>query len=266
MKKLLALVAALAALPAATAAAQAPSPGISPPGANDWSCVPSAAHPEPLVLVHGTFGDMTVSWNTTAPRMALEGYCVYALDYGDRGMGPIADSAQQLAGFVDQVLAATGAAKVDLVGHSQGGMMARYYVKNLGGDQRVDDLVGLAPSNHGTTNPAAPWGSWGDCQSCVEQVAGSAFLTALNAGDESPGAVSYTQVETRYDEVVTPYTSAFLADDGENVTNVLVQDSCAADASEHLTIVGDPVAWLWVRNALDRPGAADPAYRPGCSA
>ena len=38
-----------------------------------------------------------------------------------------------------------------MVGHSQGGMMPRYYLKFLGGTAFVDDLVGMAPSNHGTT-------------------------------------------------------------------------------------------------------------------
>lgn len=259
---LLASLAALAALPA-TAAAQW-APGVSPPGANDWGCRPTAAHPDPVVLVHGTFADMTISWNTVSLALTRDGYCVFALDYGARATGPIAESAQQLSGFVDEVLSATGAAKVDIVGHSQGGMMPRYYVKSLGGDQKVDDLVGLAPSNHGTTNPAAPFGDFGGCRSCAEQAAGSAFLAELNAGDETPGTVSYTQIETRYDEVVTPYTSAFLAVDGANVTNVLLQDSCAGDVSEHVTIAGDPIALLWIQNALGRDGPADPTYAPGC--
>ena len=54
------------------------------------------------------------------------------------------------------MLGATGAAKVDIIGHSQGGMMPRYYVKNLGGAAKVDDLIGLSPSNHGTTNSPPP--------------------------------------------------------------------------------------------------------------
>jgi triacylglycerol esterase/lipase EstA (alpha/beta hydrolase family) len=49
------------------------------------------------------------------------------------------------------VLTATGAAKVDIVGHSQGGMMPRYYIRFLGGAATVHTLVGLAPSSHGTT-------------------------------------------------------------------------------------------------------------------
>ena len=66
----------------------------------------------------------------------------------------------------------------------------------------------------------------GACDSCGQQATGSAFLTHLNAGDETPGQVSYTVVQTRYDEVVIPYTSAFLA--GANTTNVLLQDALPA--------------------------------------
>jgi triacylglycerol lipase len=215
-------------------------------------------HPEPVVLVHGTFGDST-NWALDRAQLNAAGYCTFALDYGNRATGEIGAGAQQLSAFVDRVLAQTGAGRVDIVGHSQGGMMPRYYVKNLGGAAKVDDLVGLAPSNHGTTNPLAPYGGV-TCPACVEQAAGSPFITALNAGDETPGDVSYTQIETRYDEVVTPYTSAFLA----GGTNVLLQDSCPADVSEHLAIVGDPIALQWVENALGRPGPADPSFTPSC--
>jgi triacylglycerol lipase len=252
---------ALALVCAAPAAAQAP--GIDPPGANDWSCHPSAAHPYPVVLVHGTFGDMTVSWNLISPKLKQDGYCVFALDYGDRATGPIEQSAAQLRDFVDRVLAATGAKRVSLVGHSQGGMMPRYYLKFLGGVGKVDDLIGLAPSNHGTSNPGALLlNGVGVCYSCGQQATGSAFLTNLNAGDETPGDVSYTVVETRYDEVVLPYTSAFLS--GANTTNVRLQDRCPLDVSEHLSIIYDRVALRWIENALARKGPADPAYRPSC--
>jgi triacylglycerol lipase len=232
---------------------------VLPPSASAATCTPTPAHPEPVVLVHGTFGDAS-NWAVDAPQLRAAGYCTFAINYGNHGTGEIAKSAQQLKTFVDQVLAATGASKVDIVGHSQGGMMPRYYIKNLGGATRVDDLVGLAPSNHGTTTPLAPYAV--GCPACMEQVFGSPFLTALNAGDETPGPVSYTVVETKYDEVVTPYTSAFLS--GDNTTNVLLQDKCPADVSEHLAIVGDPIALQWVENALGRPGPADPGFTPRC--
>lgn len=103
---------------------------------------------------------MADSWQALSPLLVNQGYCVFALNYGSYdgsglvgvdATGPIETSAAQLSGFVDRVLSATGAGQVDLVGHSQGGMMPRYYLKFLGGAAKVHTLVGPAPSNHGTT-------------------------------------------------------------------------------------------------------------------
>jgi triacylglycerol esterase/lipase EstA (alpha/beta hydrolase family) len=260
------LIAALACLLALapTAAAQSgqlPSPGTSPPGANDFGCQPSVAHPQPVVLVHGTFLDMTTSWNVVSPLLASKGYCVFALDYGGRGTGPIEDSAAELSWFVDRVLEATDARRVAIVGQSQGGMMPRWYIKFLGGDRVVSEVVGLVPSNHGTTQPltdvVGPF-----CFACLQQKAASDFIRKLNAGDETPGPIDYTQITTRFDEVVTPFSSAFLQ--GDRTTNVLVQDKCPLDVFEHAGIVYDPVAIQWVVNALGRPGPADPGFKPRC--
>src|SRR4051794_27346808 len=168
-----------------------PLPPVPPPGAHDLTCPPAARHPSPVVLVHGTFEGALDNWATVSPLLKSAGYCVFALDYGDRGTGGIAVSAGQLKRFVDAVLAATGARKVSLVGHSQGGMMPRYYLKFLGGADVVDDLVGLSPSNHGTTNPGAFVAGTTICEACAQQMAGSDFLTMLNVGDETPGSVSY---------------------------------------------------------------------------
>ena len=246
------------------------SASASPPGANDWACKPTSAHPYPVVLVHGTAENMVDNWLFMSPALKAAGYCVFALNYGGSGgeslgvyaTGPIAESARQLDAFVARVRAATGARKVSLVGHSQGGMMPRQYIKFEGGSGEVDDLIGLAPSNHGTSQQLpAPAGVL--CVACGEQAAGSAFLQNLNAGDETPGPVSYTQVVTQNDEVVVPYTSGYLAA-GARTTNVRLQERCPLDLSEHLAISYDPVALQWVKNALARPGPADPAFRPRC--
>ena len=274
-------VAALVGLTSGAANAQsmgAESPryltlGLPPAGANDWSCQPTPERPYPAVIVHGTFGDQKSLLDNLSLSLKRDGYCVYALDYGNRATGPIEESAAQLDGFVDQVLAATGAAKVNVVGHSQGGLMPRYYIKYLGGDLVVEDLVGLAPSNHGTTvsggfpAPGEEPGSGGSneyCVACDQQAAGSPFLTDLNNPDETPGPVDYTQVVTKYDEVVVPYTSGFLTPDAQS-TNITVQDRCAADTAEHLTIPMDPQAIAWVLNAFGREGPADAAAPIGCT-
>jgi pimeloyl-ACP methyl ester carboxylesterase len=273
-------------LPGSAAAAQLPviysgaygyahaSPTASPPGANDWSCKPTAAHPYPVILVHGTFGDMSDSWQALSPLLYDDGFCVFALNYGSYnnsgaygvyGTGPIENSAGELASFVTQVLNATGASKVDIVGHSQGGMMPRYYLKFDGGDGNVDQLIGLAPSNHGTTldglftlasyYPNANM-FMTDCPACQEQEAGSPFMTNLNASPD-PTDVKYTVIESRNDEVVTPYISAFLP----QATNITLQDQCPLDQGEHLSMPYDHIADGDVLQALD-PSAPPPA----CSA
>jgi triacylglycerol esterase/lipase EstA (alpha/beta hydrolase family) len=253
-----------AALASTASAAPTPQlvPGVSPPGANLWSCRPTAAHPTPVILVHGTFGDMTVSWNLISPALKRDGYCVYALDYGNRGTGAIEASGQQLAAFVARVRSATGAAKVSFVGHSQGGMLPRYVTKSLGLASVTQDIVGLVPSNHGTTNPFAPPAGTLGCPACAQQAAGSPFMTNLNAGGDTLPGIDYTVVTTRYDEVVTPYTSALLS--GSRVTNVVLQDKCPGDVTEHLGIIYDPVALQWIESALARSGPADPALAPRC--
>ncbi|WP_225838299.1 triacylglycerol lipase [Streptomyces sp. NK08204] len=258
------LTAAVAAVPAATAHATDAAPTS---GWNDWSCKPSAAHPRPVVLVHGTLGNSVDNWLALAPYLKDRGYCVYSLDYGQLpgvpvfyGLGPIDQSAQQLSDFVDKVLGATGAAKADLVGHSQGGMMPRYYLKFLGGAAKVNSLVGIAPDNHGATLsgltnllpyfPGAEDLIKDTTPGLADQVPGSAFLTKLNAdGDTVPG-VHYTVIATKYDEVATPWQSQYL--NGSDVHNVLLQDLCPLDLSEHVAIATfDRIAFHEVANALD---------------
>jgi triacylglycerol esterase/lipase EstA (alpha/beta hydrolase family) len=257
-------------------AASAVQPGGSPAGANDWSCRPSAAHPRPVVLVNGTFANQITSWNAVSPLLKNNGYCVYTFNYGGLfvgqigSYGPIAASAGELQTEIDKVLASTGAAKVDLVGWSQGGMMPRYYLKNLGGAAKVNALIGLAPSNHGTTLsglatlagyfPGALPLVGALCPACTDQIAGSPFITNLNAGGDTVPGVKYTVIQSRYDEVVTPYSSAFLT--GSNVTNITIQSKCILDGGDHLSMPYDHVVDREVLNALDPAHASSTICTP----
>jgi triacylglycerol esterase/lipase EstA (alpha/beta hydrolase family) len=253
----------------AAATTTALAPDTPPPGANNWSCKPTAEHPYPVVLVHGTFANMDDNWQAASPVLVNHGYCVFAFNYGGasptspiQGTGDIAAGAQTLASFVTTVLAATGAPKVDLVGHSQGGMMPRYYLNFLGGASKVATFVALAPSNYGTTldglttlagllgaSSLINAGLSSVCVACVEQEQGSAFLANLNATPTVPG-VQYTVIESVDDEVVTPYTNAFLPA-ASNVTNITVQRQCILDGSDHVEIAADPIALADMLNALD---------------
>jgi triacylglycerol esterase/lipase EstA (alpha/beta hydrolase family) len=249
-------------------------PTASPPGSNDFTCKPTAAHPRPVVLSNGTGANAYDDWAGLSWILKRDGYCVFAPNLGGpeggmfQAIGDIPTTAGQFGQYVDRVLAATGAAKVDIVGHSQGGMMPRYYLKFLGGANKVGTLVGLAPSNHGTdldglveAVQSLPGGNdfvGALCASCVQQEVGSDFLTNLNNGGDTVPGVNYTVVATRTDEVVTPYTSAYLS--GPKVTDLRLQDYCLIDGTEHINITYDHIAIQLVRDALDPAHA----WTPNC--
>ncbi|MFD4180292.1 esterase/lipase family protein [Rhodococcus sp. NPDC058514] len=264
-----------AIVPSATASAQSSSTGSAgdqdPPqgelaGANDWSCVPSERHPRPVVLVHGTGMTMQSAWgnlkdsNLPGPLIKSlrdDGYCVFALNYGfaaahflgptgirdplvkdDWGHAAIEDSARELAEFIESVRERTGSQKVDVVGHSQGGTLARQYLRFAGGagqqnpaNNKVHALVMLGPSTHGTTY----WGYtpaiaklWGSSVAMQQQTTGSEFLTDLNTQETLPG-IEYTVIATTKDDRILPYHSSFLKPapgTEQSVHKMTVQDRC----------------------------------------
>ncbi|WP_223184237.1 triacylglycerol lipase [Streptomyces sp. CBMA152] len=261
---------------------------IDPPGADDWNCRPSAAHPRPVVLVHGTYENRYNNWARMSPELKAQGYCVYALDYGDtddagvalaptvKGYGDIKKSSKELAAFVDKVLAASGAGQVDLVGHSQGGTLSRWYLKADGGanpadpsKNKVKKIVQLGATNHGTTisgietladklhilEPGAtPLGKAG-----VQQYVKSDFIKELNAGGDTVPGIEYTVIATKYDEITTPWQSTFMtAGPGATVQNIALQDGCFVDFSAHLSMSYSPRAIGLVKRALDPSASAAP--------
>jgi triacylglycerol esterase/lipase EstA (alpha/beta hydrolase family) len=272
-----ALSGAGAALSAAQAASASwPRSTPSPPGTNNFSCRPSAAHPQPLVLLEGLGGNSS-GWGYMAPGLLQAGYCVFTLTYGvdpriawlpfaPEGSLPMEQSSHELAAVIDHVLAATGAGQVDLVGHSEGTVMPRYYLKFLGGAAKVKRFVALTPLWRGSTvygiamlrdklgAASAPIVSLvaSVCTACTEVLTGSPFLNAVNAGGEAVPGVAYTSIVTRYDELVVPYTSGIMHGAG---TNIVLQDVCPTDISEHIRVAADPVVAQLIHNALDPPNA-----------
>lgn len=276
------LVVSLSASPAS--AAPQPTPAASP------ACRPSVQHPRPVILVHGTWADAQTTWKTLEPTLRDQGYCVYTITYGKRATGSlqnlfdlvggdsIRNSARSLASFVDGVRRQTGARQVDIVGHSQGALVARQYMKFNGGtDARdpsrnvVSTLVSLAGTNHGTSFnrnqfigavaealgiPVVRLAALTVGPSYVEQMIGSPFLSALNKGGDTRPGVRYVAIGTRNDTMVTPPERTFLkAGPGATVRNVWVQDGCPSAMVDHMQITSDPRAVWLVSDALD------PTYR-----
>ncbi|POM26291.1 Lipase EstA precursor [Actinomadura rubteroloni] len=250
-------------------------------GANIWTCRPSAEHPNPVVIVHGTTSNFGSAGAMIAPTLANAGYCVYGFNYGETyssfghiyGLGDIAKSAETMSKFVDKVLTSTGAQKVDVIGGSQGGMMPNYYIKRLGGKAKVRTLIGLAPVNHGTTmgglvNLGRTLQVLGlvngfltfiGSPAHTQQEDGSDFQNALFAdGDTVPG-VRYLTIATTHDTTVTPLTNSFLQ--GGDTTNILLQDLCPDDPVSHSGMSFDGPIMQLILNEL---GPKSPNFKPEC--
>ncbi|MFH8562117.1 esterase/lipase family protein [Streptomyces sp. NPDC017988] len=195
----------------------------------------AAPRPDPVVFVHGFASDGS-TWKDMAGRFRSDGWPVGRLhQWSYNPAQSNATTARQLARKIDRVLKATRARKVDLVTHSMGALSSRHYLKNHGGLAKVDAFVSLAGPNHGTD--LARW--CGD-PSCVEMRPNSVFLKALNAGDETPGAVRYATWSSPCDQVVTSASTA-LSGATNNKTACL----------SHTRLHADPGVYKEVKDHVD---------------
>ncbi|MCE0766208.1 alpha/beta fold hydrolase [Pseudonocardia kujensis] len=262
----------------ATAAADEDGPALQVPEqalARSLSCTGDLDEPEhrPVLLIPGTtLTPAEFSWNY-ARAFAAEGRPFCTVELPDRAMGDIQVAAEYVVAAV-RTMSERAGGPVDVVGHSQGGMITRWALK-FWPDTRhdVDDLVGLAPSNHGTVVANGICLAPGGCAAAIQQQRADArFLAVLNAGRETYDEVDYTVAFTDLDEVVVPNVetppllpdaappaSSALRDGGANVRNVSLQSICPAHPADHLTIgTSDAVAYALVVDALDHDGPADP--------
>jgi triacylglycerol lipase len=217
-----------------------------------------------VIIVEGTgSGEPVVpglDYNVLAERLRADGYQAFVFPLPGRGLGDIRDTSAAFVPFVDQVLAQTGASKVDLIGHSQGGLVGRYYIELLGGASKVDSFVGLATPHYGTelANLAMLYGL-ANCLGypfCQQVVTGSDFLRELNGDDDTFGAVLYTNFATRLDPIVIPYTNSFQRSPG--AVNVTIQDQCPGHIVEHVTLSTDGTTYTGIQDALaKRPISLD---------
>ncbi|MCF8570840.1 lipase family protein [Gordonia sp. HY002] len=253
-------------------------PGGDLPGANRWDEPLDPEHPIPVILVHGTAGGGQTNWGTYVPLLTEAGYSVFSLTYGAidgarwpisalGGMKPIEESAAEFGDFAEKVMAATGADKVHVVGHSQGTLVPNYWAKYLGGADKIAKYVSLAPLWEGTSlidraslvftgankrlglDPATVI----PCRALPQMMDGSSFIQKMNAdgGPYLPG-IEYTNISTVHDELVRPFTSGQVPGrDGTAVHNIVLQNGCVKDLSDHLGICGSPRAAAFVLNALD---------------
>jgi pimeloyl-ACP methyl ester carboxylesterase len=221
----------------------------------------------PVLLVHGTGSNprSNFSWNYEPALSALGiPWCTVALP--GNGMADIQVAGEYVVNAIRTMNEAAGR-RVSIIGHSQGGMLPRWALR-FWPDTRpmVDDLIGFAPSNHGTSG-SGPVCALGCSPAFWQQGDAAEFIKALNSFQETFAGISYTVAYTHTDWVVTPNSdengSSSLHGGGGEISNTAIQDICPLDVNEHLQIgTSDPVAYALAIDALEHPGPADPARIP----
>ncbi len=230
-------------------------------------------HPDkpPVLLVHGTVthGQEQYNW-TYKPLLIERGFDVCTVTYPDRGFGDQQIAAEYVVHALRRIRNESGR-KVAMIGHSQGASMPRWAIKWWpSARDAVEDFVLLAGPNHGTTvaatdNPLTGSGGavLGLPAAFYQFAPESQFVAAVNAGDETPGDIDYTNIYTLFDELVQPAqpvpTAALdYGQDNPKVTNLLLQDLCPLLVVDHLTIgLTDRATFELAIDAITHPGPAD---------
>ena len=267
----LAVVAVIAAAaPAPAAYAEAPTGGF-----DDSLCRPSRVHSDPIVFLHGIGANKDLGFGLAdmATWTSEQGYCAFGITYGAHpafptvgGLRPVAESAAEIKDFILRILDRTGAEKVDIVGHSEGGFQALYVPKTQGIADKIDTVIAIAPPTHShkTTygamlEQAFQLGARDVVQQALtvvgapaayDMMPGGGGSTELHNGPVTQPGVRYVIITSLHDQLIAPPQEvSFLQEPG--VTNRLVQEVCPEDTAGHAGEALDPNIWRMVANELD---------------
>lgn len=188
---------------------------------------------DPILFVHGWRGE-AAQWRPMMNRFRDDGWTdreLFAWTLDPRASNR--ENARRISARVQQILAATGAERVDIVTHSMGGLSTRLYLKELLREGEVDAWVSLAGPNHGTLMAQLCFSP-----ACREMREGSAFLAELNENDETPGEVRYATWRSPCDEVIEPTITVVLHGASNYVTECLL----------HMDLLTAPSVYRQVRD------------------
>lgn len=236
-----------------------------------YSCR-SEVHPNPVIMLHGLSASSEVDLNTLAHNLTNEGWCVYGKTYGAHklvpwigGLTSMRESAKEIADYIQEVKRETKADKVDLVGHSEGGVMALYVPMTQEGIAAVvDHNVALGPAVHGakyfgftdlfyfggdiTRELASLALKTLGCAACDDMATGGDIYEDFKDSNRIVQEGNKASIiMSTFDTLVAPEVSKV---EEAGVRNIFVQDTCSEDKVGHAGLAWDKSVWGLIKNEL----------------
>ncbi|MER6471405.1 esterase/lipase family protein [Streptomyces collinus] len=199
----------------------------------------------PVVLLHGFIDNRSVFVLLRRSLVRNGRQRVESLNYSPLTCD-IRTAAELLGRHVEEICERTGSERVDIVGHSLGGLIARYYVQCLGGDLRVRTLVTLGTPHAGTR--AVPLAS---AHPIVRQMRpGSEVIEELSR--PAPGCrTRFVSFWSDLDSVMDPLEAACVDHPDLDALNVRVT------GIGHLALPVHPAVAAGIREALEAAQAEE---------
>ena len=171
----------------------------------------------PIILLHGYFHNRS-GFLVMRRAFRKHGFRhVFTMNYNVIGHD-VEELAAQLRGYVENVLNRTGATRVHLVGHSLGGLVARTYVQEFGGDERVHTCVTMGTPHGGT------YAAWFGRGRAARQIRPRSELLDRLERDAKPTTIRFVSYYSNLDPLVVPASSGMLTTPALKATNIFLKD------------------------------------------
>lgn len=220
----------------------------------------SQAH-DPVLLVHGTDSTPEENWGWNLARtLPALGFATCTVRLPGRATGDLQRSSEYIVAAI-RSMNTTAGRPIDVVGHSQGGLVARWALRWWPSLRtQVDDVVALGAPGNGVQGLDRLLGNPVCTPACYQMLPGSMFLAALRRPEVTPDPVSYTSISSQNDQIIQP---VFVGEGNGGVSGrrreILVQGICPGRTVGHIEMVSDAAVFATAIDALTNPGPADPA-------
>jgi len=188
----------------------------------------------PVLIIHGFLGTRG-SMYPLERRLGTDGICVFSFNLGTFNTRDIRRSAFLIHRKIEAILAQTAVRRIDIIGHSMGGLIGLYYVKKLGGADKVRKLVMMGTPLRGTWSALAGIASLGLWSvSSWQLLPRSDFLRELEKGPLPPNVSYYTIAAER--DWVCPLPSTWM-EGAVNITVPLGHSSLIVSEEVHQRVL-----------------------------